>query len=73
MFIKIKAHTGSKKENVIKKSNDTFEVFVKEKPERNLANRRILELIALELKVPKNRVKIIAGHHWPSKILEVIG
>jgi len=71
MFIKIKAHTGSKKENVIKKSNDAFEVFVKEKPERNLANKRILELIALKLKVPKDKVKIITGHHWSSKILEV--
>jgi uncharacterized protein YggU (UPF0235/DUF167 family) len=72
MFIKVKAHTGSKKESIIKKSEDAFEVFVKEKPERNLANKRILELIALKLKVAKNKVKIITGHHWPSKILEII-
>jgi uncharacterized protein YggU (UPF0235/DUF167 family) len=71
MFIKIKAHTNSKKESIIKKADDAFEVFVKEKPERNMANKRILELVAMELKVPRNKVKIIAGHHWPSKILEV--
>ncbi len=39
MFIKIKVKTGSRTEKVEKKSDDLYLVSVKEKAERNMANK----------------------------------
>ena len=47
------------------------EVAVKEKAERNLANRRVIELVAKHLKVPAGKIRIISGHHSPSKMLSI--
>jgi len=69
MYIKVRAITGSKKEEVILEKPNYFKIFVREKAERNLANTRIIELIAKEYKVTSNRVRITNGHHSPSKLL----
>ena len=62
---------GAGKESFRKKSEDHFEVSVREKAERNMANTRLLELVAEHFKVPVNKVRIINGHHHPSKLLVV--
>lgn len=58
-----------KKESFVQKTEDSFEVSVKEKAERNMANTRVLEIIASHFKVPKNKVRIVNGHRSPSKLL----
>lgn len=73
MYIKIRVQTGSKKELFEKESPDHFVVSVKEKAERNLANRRVVLLVARHFNIPTGKVKIISGHHSPSKILSVDG
>lgn len=70
MYIKIKVSAGSKKEEFKKISEDHFEVKVKEKAERNMANKRIIELIRHHFKTAGD-IRIISGHHSPSKILSV--
>lgn len=55
----------------MQKTKDHFEVSVRELAERNLANRRIIELVARHFKLPVGKVRIISGHHSPSKILNV--
>lgn len=60
-----------KKESWKKKSEDHFEVSVKEKAERNMANKRVLELVAENFKVPVSKVRIVNGHHHPSKLLVI--
>lgn len=60
---------GVKKESFKQKSGDHFEISVKEKAERNMANTRVLELMAEHLKVPKSKVRIVNGHRHPSKLL----
>lgn len=52
-------------------SADHFEISVKEKAERNMANTRVLELIAGYFKVPVSKVRIINGHRHPSKLIVV--
>lgn len=69
MYIKVKVTTKAKKEKLEQKSKDHFLVSVKEPAEANLANRRVIDIIKEFLNV-KN-VKIISGHHSPSKILSV--
>jgi uncharacterized protein YggU (UPF0235/DUF167 family) len=62
---------GVKKESLKQKSEDHFEVSVKEKAEHNLANKRVLELFALHFNLPIEKVRIINGHRSPSKLLVV--
>jgi len=72
MYIKVKAFPKSKKEVIKKISADAYEVHVKEEAQQNLANKRIIELVARELDVVVGRVRIINGHHSPSKMLSVL-
>ena len=55
----------------MRKTRDHFEISVREAAERNLANGRVLELVARHFKLPVGKVRIISGHHSPSKILSV--
>ncbi len=68
-YIHVKVSARAGEESWKKKSEDHFEVSVREKAERNLANTRVLELVASRFKVPVNAVRIINGHHHPSKLI----
>ena len=71
MYIHVKVISGAGKESFKQKSKDHFEIFVKEKAERNMANARVLELVAEHFKVPVSKVRIINGHRHPSKLIMV--
>ena len=71
MYIHIKVRANSKKEEFRKKNEDHFEISVREKAEHNLANARVLELIALHLNIPQSHIRIINGHHSPTKLLSI--
>ena len=68
-YIHVLVSAGAKKELLKLKSKDHFEISVKEKAERNMANTRVLELVAEHFKIPKNKVRIVSGHKHPSKLL----
>ncbi len=70
-YIHVKVMPGAGRESLKEKSKDHFEVSVREKAERNMANKRVVELMALHFKVPVNKVRIINGHRSPSKLLVV--
>ena len=76
-YIHAKVTAGAREEKLLPrlagqgKSVDHFEVSVKEKAERNLANMRVLELVASYFKVPKNKVRIVNGHRHPSKLIVI--
>lgn len=70
-YIHVKVLAGAKKESLKQKSKDHFEVSVKEKAENNMANKRMLELLSIYFKVPKNQIRIINGHRSSSKLLVV--
>jgi uncharacterized protein (TIGR00251 family) len=69
MYIKVRVTPNSKEESFTQKAADHFEVKVKEKAEQNQANRRVTELVRQYFKT--NNVRIISGHHSPSKIFSV--
>jgi uncharacterized protein YggU (UPF0235/DUF167 family) len=71
IYIKVIATTGSKKESISEIKPNYFEISVKEKPERNMANTRIVQMIASHFKVPVKKVRIVNGHHHPHKLLVV--
>lgn len=71
MYVKVRAIAGFKKEEVILEKPNHFKIFVREKAERNMANRRILEIVAREYRTSPAKVRIVSGHHSPSKLLSV--
>lgn len=72
VFIKVKVKSSAKKDDIIQKNKDTFEVFVKEKPEDGKANKAVLHMVASFFGVPVHRVKLIKGNRQPHKIFEII-
>lgn len=70
-YIHAKVSAGAAKETFTQKSEDHFLISVREKAERNLANARVLELVAEHFKVSKSRVRIVNGHRSESKLLVV--
>ena len=70
-YVHVKVIVSARKENFREINEDHFEVSVKEKPKHNMANKRVLELVANHFKVTLNKVRIINGHMHPSKLLVV--
>ncbi len=71
MYVKVTALPGSKKEKITQIKKDHFKIEVKEKAERNAANRRILAVLSAFLRVPENSLRIVTGHRGQSKIINV--
>lgn len=71
MYIKVLVVAKAKKEEFVAESENSFVARVKEPAERNLANRRVMELVASHFGISVKQVKIINGHHHPSKLLSV--
>lgn len=71
MYIKVKVQAGAKKEIITKKGKDSYVISVKEKAERNLANKRVCEIMASLFNVSIKNVRIINGHQSPSKMLSI--
>lgn len=71
MYIRVVVQPGAKKDKIEKVSADHYVVAVKEKPERNAANKRMLELLADSLGVQSGSLRIVIGHHSHNKIISV--
>ncbi|PIU98342.1 hypothetical protein COS61_01955 [Candidatus Wolfebacteria bacterium CG03_land_8_20_14_0_80_40_12] len=71
MLIKVKVFPNSKKEEVIKKSEDSFEIKVKEKPIRGKANEAVVNTLSSFLKVPGGKIKLIKGFKRRNKIFRI--
>lgn len=69
MYVKLRVITKSKRESVEKVSDDHYKISVKEPAERNLANSRILDIFRMLF--PNQEVRLVSGHHSPSKILRI--
>ncbi len=73
MLIRVKVRAGAKKETVVSKSEDQLAVSLVEKAERNLANKRLIEVLAEYFGLPDSKIRIIRGHKAPSKIVSIGG
>ena len=71
MYIKVRVYPKSKKEEFEKISENKFNIKVKQKAERNLANKRVVEIIAKYFEVREKDVKIVNGHRSPSKLISI--
>ena len=71
MLIKVKVFPNSKKEEIIKKSKDAFEVKIKEKPERGLANKEAIRILSLYFNISESKIRLIKGFKKRNKIFEM--
>ena len=71
MLIKVKVFPNSKKEEIIKKSEDSFEVRVKEKPEKGKANREVVRVLSSYFKIPESKIRLVKGFKKRNKIFEI--
>ncbi len=69
MYLKIKVVVDAKEEKIEKIESDSWRVWVKMPAENNLANNRVLEIVREEY--PNQSVRIVSGHHSPSKIISI--
>jgi len=73
MLIKVKVFPNSKKEEVSQKSEDSFEIKVKEKPKEGRANKAVLKALSSFLKMPEEKIRIIKGFKKRNKIIKIYG
>lgn len=71
MYIKVRVFPKSKKEEFKEVGENRFEIKIKEKAERNLANNKVLEILANYFKIRVEDIKIINGHHHPIKLIKI--
>lgn len=69
MYLKLKVIPDSKIEKVEKTGDDSWRIWVRVPAENNAANTRVLELVRAEF--PGTSIRIVSGHHSPSKIVSI--
>ena len=73
MLIKVKVFPESKDEEILKKSEDSFEIKVKEKAKQGLANKRVSEILYYYFDAPKLKIRLIKGAKQRNKVYEISG
>lgn len=71
MYIKVYVAADAKNESFVQEGPVRFRITVREEAARNMANTRVRELIAAHFGVVVGAVRIVNGHHSPSKLLAV--
>ncbi len=71
MYVSVRVVAKAKQEKVEELPQGRLKIWVKEPAERNLANRRVTELVAGHLELPLAKIRLISGHRSPSKIFSV--
>ena len=71
MYVRVLVHPGSKKELILQESESEYTISVREKAERNEANRRVIAIISNEFNVEESRIRIISGHRSMRKMISI--
>ena len=67
-YIKVKVHAGEKKNQLVQKASDSFEVWVKAPAQEGRANEAVRTLLAQALGVAENQLSLVKGATSPAKI-----
>jgi len=71
MLIKVKVITKAKKQEVIKKGDDSFLVKIRQAPEKGLANKAVTANLAVYFKIPERDIKLVKGAKQRNKIFSI--
>lgn len=72
MLIKVKVVPEAKKDQIVKKSEDSYLVKVKEKAEGGMANMKVKQILASYFKITEGKIRLIKGGKRPNKIFDII-
>lgn len=61
MIISVKVHPGSSKEKIVKKDKNNYEVWTCQPATKNLANKRLIELLSKYFNIPESSISINKG------------
>lgn len=70
-LVRVKVWPDAGEEYLEEGKKGGLEIFVREPPQGNRANKRVCVLVARHFKVPVASVRIHSGHHARGKILSV--
>ncbi|MBI2048317.1 MAG: DUF167 domain-containing protein [Parcubacteria group bacterium] len=68
--IRVKVTAGASREHIAEEDGE-LHLFVKEPPQDNMANRRVVQIIAKRFSVSASRVRIVSGHKARNKTLSI--
>lgn len=71
MYIRAKVTAHARKESLEELSSGTFKIVVRDPTKHNLANKRVIQLLAVHFRVVEAHIRIISGHHSPNKLLSI--
>lgn len=71
--ISVKVVPSSSKDIIVGWLGGVLKIKVKAPPEKGKANAAVIELLATQLSIDKDLIKVVKGHRSPSKILSLSG
>ena len=71
MLIKVKVSPNSNREEIIKESEDSFQVAVKAKPVKGLANKAVVGALSLYFNIPTSQIRLVKGFRERNKVFEI--
>ena len=71
MLIKVRAFPEAEKNRVVEKNKDSFDVFIKAKPIKGLANIAIKQVLADYFKISESKLRLVRGFKQGNKIFEI--
>ena len=71
MLIKVKVFPCSKRQGIIKKSQDSFEIKIKEKPIQGNANKAVIKALIDYFQISESKIKLIKGFKKRNKIFKI--
>ncbi len=57
----------------VERSGGNLTIKLTASPQKGLANRQLLEIIAKELKIAKSCINVVSGHKSRNKLIEIAG
>ena len=71
MYVRVHVIAGARKECITKHKDGVLYISVREKAERNMANKRIREILAQEYGITLAQVTLLTGHRSSSKMYSI--
>ncbi len=71
MKIKVKLHPNSSQGKIIQTSNNSYEIWLKEKPIDGKANKALIKFLKNHFKTTLDSIKITSGHTSKIKTIEI--
>jgi len=71
MKINVRVKPGSKQEKIDEIDKNNFTIWLKEKPDKGMANKGLIKLLKKYFKVPISNIRIQSGLKSKNKVVEI--